>query len=298
MQEIAILAKHADFDSPRYCIFNENGGSIGSDSSNTFCLQDKKHSIQEKHVLIQFEEGCFTISNIDDSEIFYNGSFSRLASGYETIIQIGDTFSIGDYTFSFIQPADIQDSCIDNKKIINEVDSHEDLTPVNILPRGKIENVNFKEESIEEILSEKKHMDDFLSESASMPDKSPKDRIFAQKTAEANNGIDQIILSLKKHINSLLITQPPISLELSNIPLDIKDIDNILSTNQLFESPKIANIAILTLIVKELHSPLFEVLDGDLFINQISAALKQALYDDKQQIETLLLKALQTYLNK
>ena len=92
MEQIAITAKHLnESHTPlQYCIFDENGGTIGSDSTNNFCLQDTE--IQERHVSIQYEEGCFTIASIGDSNIFYNESFSALRAGYETTINLGDTF--------------------------------------------------------------------------------------------------------------------------------------------------------------------------------------------------------------
>ena len=81
MEQIAITAQYLnDLHAPlQYCIFDENGGTIGSDSTNSFCLEDSQ--LQGQHINIQYEEGCFTIASIGESAIFYNESFSKLHAG-------------------------------------------------------------------------------------------------------------------------------------------------------------------------------------------------------------------------
>lgn len=70
MQKIAITAQHINDLSTTslYCVIDENGGTIGSDSGNNLCLQDQQ--IKSQHVHIQYEVGFFTITSIADSDIF------------------------------------------------------------------------------------------------------------------------------------------------------------------------------------------------------------------------------------
>ena len=56
MEQIAILVEDIDNQAkPIYCVFDDNGGTIGNTSINHLCLPDE--SIQERHVNINYEDG-------------------------------------------------------------------------------------------------------------------------------------------------------------------------------------------------------------------------------------------------
>ena len=231
MEQIAITAKHLnESHTPlQYCIFDENGGTIGSDSTNNFCLQDTE--IQERHVSIQYEEGCFTIASIGDSNIFYNESFSALRAGYETTINLGDTFRIGNYKFTIIDPKDIQEDFVDNKKILNEVARYNKLDTLEIKPRGQVSGLHLDEEKIEGI---KNSIVYALNNSSD----SRKNGII-EKIEENTNNINENIDNAKNQINSIkenIISsienkEELIQNSISNLKNDVQNAKNEISNN-------------------------------------------------------------------
>ncbi|MBK1994259.1 FHA domain-containing protein, partial [Campylobacter novaezeelandiae] len=149
MEKMGILLENIEdsLGKNRVHIFDENGGVIGSDPECSFSVQDLKKQIKDKHVQIKFEEGFFTICPIDDSVIFYNESFSKLQSGFDVIINKGDTFKIGDLKFRFADISDIDNEAIEAKLKIEDIPRHNELE-IAIEPRFKVNidlNDNIKE---------------------------------------------------------------------------------------------------------------------------------------------------------
>lgn len=306
MEQVAITAQHLDdLHIPlQYYIFDKNGGTIGRDNTNSFCLQDNK--LGQRHVSIQYEEGCFTIASIGDNEVFYNESFSKLHAGYETTIELGDTFRAGSYKFSIIDPKDIQEDFIDNKKIINEVAPYNKLDDLNIKPRGQISGLHLNEEKIEYMLTKNKDLED-LAHIPSMQDpyitkdmQHHKQEYTPSKPIEINAITPQYLTAL---LHNILNTYQADHLPLSEIfaptreeSLTNETMQSIIEETLLVDSVSLANVAILALIIKDLINPLYETLD-DICKPILEHSLKEIQHNNKKSLQTLLIKALKKYLD-
>ncbi|MBK1973911.1 hypothetical protein JG677_07625, partial [Campylobacter sp. TTU-622] len=80
--------------------------------------------------------------------------------------------------------------------------------------------------------------------------------------------------------------------------LQKKQIEEIIENIPLIKSTKLINIMALTLISKELYSPLFGGMKNDLFMKYLSAAIKDSIDNDKELFENLSLLALEAYKDK
>ena len=112
MQQIAAVIQNYDKASSfsaQFIIFDENGGDIGSLDTTKFSCNDMSDSITPKHAHVGFEEGVFTICGYKDCEIFYSDSYSKLPDDYESVINLGDVFRIGELKFIFIDPSRIDE---------------------------------------------------------------------------------------------------------------------------------------------------------------------------------------------
>ncbi|MDU2360094.1 MAG: hypothetical protein E7D75_03980, partial [Campylobacter concisus] len=149
MQEIAAVIQNFDKASSflaQYVIFDENGGDIGSLDTVKFPCSDTSGSIASKHAHIGFEEGVFTICGYEGCEIFYSDSYSKLPDDYESVINPGDVFRIGELKFIFIDPSRIDEYVGKAHKIIENTKNFDELDNKEFEPVGKISNVDFKEE--------------------------------------------------------------------------------------------------------------------------------------------------------
>lgn len=313
MDKIAIAAQH--LDSPhaplQYCIFDEHGGTIGCDPANTFCLQDSQ--MQERHISIQYEEGSFTIASINDSEIFYNESFSKLHIGYETTMELGDTFRAGQYTFHIMDPKDIQEDFVDNKKIINEVTPYDKLDTLEIRPRGQMGGLHLNEEKIEDIFTGNKEFTDFVHIPKDLPlsladtHKRRETPSFSQvhfaplhKEAAHNASTPQYITAL---LHNILQAFPTSNLSLDTIlanskatPLSHQRLQASLNETLLVDSIPLLNTIVLAIIVKEFASPLYEALDHNPLEFVLDYAITQSMQGNMEELQILLVKALKNYL--
>lgn len=326
MEQIAITAQYLnDLHTPlQYCIFDENGGTIGSDSTNSFCLEDSQ--LQGQHINIQYEEGCFTIASIGESAIFYNESFSKLHAGYETTMELGDTFKAGNYKFSVMDPKDIQEDFIDNKKIINEVARYDKLDNLNIRPSGQLDGLHLNEEKIEDILSKNKDIED-LAQIPTMKDLSStfkniqKHQSTSESTGEnpysehqeTNDSPTQIhdtdthnapiLESITTLLRDTLATAQSTPLPLDTIldkakvmPLSNQTLHNTLNNTLLIDSIPLINSLMLAIIAKELNNPMYEILDDNPLNLALDYAITQSIQGSTKELQTLTIKALKSYL--
>lgn len=327
MEQIAITAQYLnDLHAPlQYCIFDENGGTIGSDSTNSFCLEDSQ--LQGQHINIQYEEGCFTIASIGESAIFYNESFSKLHAGYETTMELGDTFKAGHYRFSVIDPKDIQEDFIDNKKIINEVAHYDKLDNLNIRPKGQIDGLHLNEEKIESILTTnndledlahippvknlssafkniQKHQSSFESTDENSYSRHQETNDNTTQTKKAQTHDTVTLRHIASFLRDMLDAHQTDTLPLHEVFSQTRDLylenDTIhfIITDTLFvNSTSLANAAILALIVKELINPPYETLD-DVLEPILNYSLKEIQHNNKNPLQILLIRALKKYLKK
>lgn len=304
MDKVAIIAQDLNNANAniQYHIFDENGGTIGSSSTNNLCLQDSQ--IHEKHAKIQYEDGCFTISSIGDADIFYNDSFSKLNSGYETIMELGDTFNIGNYKCNIIDPKDLKDEFLDNKKIINEIDPYDKLDNAEIRPRGQINGLDIEEEKLEDILNDNKIFSDFMHNIQDTT--KPREYSFQDNdTIKINTEdiiqhtpltIKQILSILSNKLDNIRHVDIDLSDEVDH-KLDASKLETIIANKPLLESTELINTALLSIIVKELYNPTLESIDDNILANVFNCAMIKNLQGDTTSLQYILVKALQSYLN-
>lgn len=271
-------------------IFNTEGGTIGSGNECNFCVQDKLGQIKPIHAKISYEEDSFTITPYENAEIFYNGSFSKMASGYETMINKGDTFKIGDINFRFVEAKNIQESAQNNKQYLEDIEKHKDFDEIEIEPRGK-SSINFnKNEELKEILQSNNYK--FIEEEKV-------DDSFLKEIIQKNPNLleyENILKSLIKNLKDIKSKQQSSKINNDYSPINIKDFESIISNIPLIKSTRLINILALSLIAKELYTPIFEEMEENMFIKYLEAAIQNNIKEDKILFENLTLKALERYI--
>lgn len=288
MEKMGILLENIEdsLGKNRVHIFDENGGVIGSDPECSFSVQDLKKQIKDKHVQIKFEEGFFTICPIDDSVIFYNESFSKLQSGFDVIINKGDTFKIGDLKFRFADISDIDNEAIEAKLKIEDIPRHNELE-IAIEPRFKV-NIDLND-NIKENIKAKNNLD-FVK------DKEQKSDTLQIQDSKLF-GYQDLLELIRQNFKELKQNQKKINFD-QNSSLERKQIEEIIENIPLIKSTKLINIIVLTLISKELYNPLFDGMKNDLFMRCLNSAIKDSINNDEELFEILSLMALEAYKDK
>lgn len=270
-------------------IFDKEGGFIGSDFQCSFCIKDKENKIQDRHLQISFEEGFFTISPVEEAIVFYNESFSKMQSGFETIINKGDVFTISNIRLRFVDYKDISNDFLANKEKLEDIEKFQDTDEGLLEPRGKV-SFDFEEkESFKEIIENKAN---FIEGNIS-DDLSNKN----QKTDSLEFEYQNILKLLDKTLKELQANKQTAKFNDCSGELDIKDLENIIASVPLIKSIKLINMLALSLISKELYSPVFEEMEEDIFIKYLESAIKCNIKEEKALFENLTIKALEKYKN-
>lgn len=290
--EIGILIENFDncTSQQKARVFDENGGLIGSDPQCTFCVQDKMGRVQSKHVKIAYEENFFTIAPVGDCAVFYNQSFSKMQGGYDTAINMGDVFKIGDVEFRFVDAKSAEQILTEGKEQLQDIEKHKELDELVLKPRGQV-SVNFNEkENIKELIEGKDNYA-FIEERI--------DDSFLRQTEKKDPlkfDYENILKSLQKAFKDLQTQQRSVKLNENYTDLNIKDLESIMANIPLVKSTKLVNTIVLSLIAKELYSPIFEEMEEDVFIKYLKIAIQGNIKEDKVLFENLVMKALQRYI--
>ena len=304
MQEIAVVIQNFDKASSflaQYVIFDENGGDIGSLDTVKFPCSDTSGSIASKHAHIGFEEGVFTICGYEGCEIFYSDSYSKLPDDYESVINPGDIFRIGELKFIFIDPSRIDEYVGKAHKIIENTKNFDELDNKEFEPVGKISNVDFKEEpKINSLIDEEKditlneNVNDVplnLNESAQNFDE---EDINSQRMLTAKS-MDELLMNLVESIK----VQPNMSpISEQSRTLNTKDMETIIKTLPLSDNTTLVNAVLLKLICKELYSQMYDIVENNSFFKYLSGAVTKSTKEDKEAFNYLLHKALESYMLK
>lgn len=272
-------------------IFDTDGGFIGSDSQCDFYVQDKDKKIHSKHLKIGFEEGFFTISPIEDAPIFYNESFSKMQGGFEVAINKGDVFRIENVQFRFVDSAEIDNELLKSKESLNNLEQYEEIDDNLLQPRGKVAFTFQEKENIREIVEskadyafmEQKESDEFLNQDSNQ---------IILNTTNILHIIDKMLSELKQEQQHII---------LDDKCEQIEDLETIITNTLLIKSTKLINILALGIISRELYSPIFEMINRDKndgFAKYIQSAIQKSIKGDKHSFETLIIKALEKYLQK
>ncbi|WP_170999699.1 FHA domain-containing protein [Campylobacter aviculae] len=274
----------------RSCIFDIEGGFIGSGDECKFCIQDKLKQIKKIHAKISYEEDSFTITPIENAEIYYNGSFSKMSNSYDTMVNKGDIFKIGNINFRFVEAKNIEQNFQENKNQF-EIEKYDEFDEIEIKPRGQTSvNFNEKEELQNTIKSndynfiEEKTGDDFLKQ-------------IAQKDSNLFE-YENILISLTKIFKDLKTKQKSSKLNTDHSHLNIKELESIIENIPLIKSTKLLNMIALSMIIKELYSPIFEEMEENMFIKYLESALQNNIKEDKILFENLTIKALEKYIKE
>ena len=273
------------------CIFDEGGGFIGSGAECILCVQDKEKNINEKHIRINFEEGFFTITPVDESKVFYNESFSPMQGGYENIINKGDTFKIGLLKFRFVESKEISKELLEGKERLEVVSKQDDnIDEVHLRPRGKVK-IDFNEkQSVKELIESKPNYDFIEIKDSPEPLK-----IEVNSLDFTRENIDEL---LNKALKQLQQNQKKVHLNDDYTDLNIKDLEQIIANIPLIKSAKLINLIALSLINKELYSPIFEEMQDNAFLTYLKAAIQGDMNEQKHSLENLTIRALLSYREK
>ncbi|PAF46720.1 hypothetical protein BKH41_08675 [Helicobacter sp. 12S02232-10] len=282
---------------PSYCIFEKDGGIIGSGKGCYWELQDENGSINERHVAIAFIEDCFTIVPIEASDIFYNHSFSRLGYGHHVSINMGDTFQIGDLILTIKPAKAVVSNAKNTNSILKDIDQQTELDAIKITDKGKEENFTLKEENDKKELLDNADILEIFPQQENEP-KAPFNAI----------GLEELIKSEQISVKALLeviaktIDNRKNNLRFSKLPipqeslLSIGDFEHIISNFPMIQSHTVLNVVVLSLIIKELSNPILEDIEENYLEKQLSGLLMSAANGDCSMIEKLLLRALEKYL--
>lgn len=273
-------------------IFDKEGGFIGSDLQCSFCIQDRENKIQNKHLKISFEEGFFTIAPVEDAIVFYNESFSKMQGGFETIINKGDVFRIANVRFRFVDCEEINEEFLRSKEKLENIEGCDEIEEEILEPRGKV-HFDFKEkENIKELIESKADYA-FIEEKI--------DNSFLSQSDEKNPlkfEYQNILKTFDKALKELQMNQKSAKFNEQYGELDIKDLEKIIANVPLIKSTKLINLLALSLISKELYSPIFEEMEEDMFIKYLQVAIQGNIKEEKALFENLTIKALEKYKNK
>lgn len=286
--KIGVVVENAEMalSGDKSYIFDENGGFIGSDSQCSFYIKDKDNKIQDKHLKIGFEDGFFTIAPVENADAFYNESFSKMQGGFETIINKGDVVRISNILLRFVDYKEIKDEYLKHKEKLENIEKHDDIDENLLLPRGKVKFDFNEKEHIKDLIENKAHYD-FIQKEDDCLDNN--DSIF---------NYQNILKTLNNTLKDLQINQKHITLNKYNETLTISDLEEIIAGIPLIKSTKLINLLALSLICKELYSPIFETMSEDMFINYIHSSILANIKEEKNLFENLTLKALESYNNK
>ncbi|QOR00112.1 hypothetical protein HW242_02415 [Campylobacter lari] len=277
------------------CVFDETGGLVGSSPECLFWIQDKNNSVKEKHMKITFEEGFFTMTPIEGSDIFYNNSFSRLEDGYEIIINKGDVLKLGLIELRFVDSKEIKQETLKQAKEIKEIEKHTQMDEIELKPRGKIDGLDFKaKENIKELIETK--IDYSFIEDNNI--KNSEVIIESNSSVNLDFTYENIGKILDKLQNELSQNRKKTTLNDNFQKLNIDDFQTVISKIPLIKDIKLINLVVLKLITKELYSPVFKEMEEDIFMTYLQNALQNIIKNDQNIFENLTLLSLNKYKEK
>lgn len=290
-EEIGVIVENIECCvSKKYAhIFNEEGGFIGSSFDNAFCLQDTQSQIQDKHIQITFEEGCFALTPVENCIVYYNNAFSSMGGGYGTIINLNDTIKIGSIVLRFVEPKSINEDMLKQKNMLKDLEKQPQEEESPLRPRGQV-SINFNEkENIKELI-DSKNVYDFL-------EKKFDDSFLKQMphTDATTFNYQNILKLLEKSFKEIQSNQKYSKLNDAYEDLTLKDLEGIIAQVPLIKSTKLINLLVLSLISKELYSPIFEEMEEDMFIKYLKNAIQSNVKEEKHLFENLTIKALEKY---
>lgn len=282
---------------PKQMTFNEGGGYIGSGSECQWVVQDVFNTINEKHVYIRSNGDSFCLMPYKGSKVYMNGDHSPIITSYYIVLSVGDTFKIGDIEFSVVSESELDEFAEEvADSAISEIKEYNKLDNYTLVPDGQMEGLATEEDiSLEDLVNDNKDVlgiEDTYTE--------------IHNNNEVNVLQNQIITKdiLKEYIinecNTLLdsdIKKQSSLVELLSKEknrLSTKDLSHIISNFNLINNTKVINLLVISMLFKELDSPLFNEIEQDGFDKIISSLIKNAS-SDQNSIERLVVHAVKKY---
>ncbi|HEB7714083.1 TPA: hypothetical protein RZJ40_001723, partial [Campylobacter coli] len=241
------------------------------------------------------EEGFFTMTPIEGSDIFYNNSFSRLEDGYEIIINKGDVLKLGLIELRFVDLKEIKQETLKQAKEIKEIEKHTQMDEIELKPRGKIDGLDFKaKEDIKELIETK--IDYSFIEDNNIKNS----EVIMESNSSVNLDFtyENIGKILNKLQNELSQNRKKTILNDNFQKLNIDDFQTVISKIPLIKDTKLINLVVLKLITKELYSPVFKEMEEDIFMTYLQNALQNIIKNDQNIFENLTLLSLNKYKEK
>lgn len=280
-------------------VFKETGGFIGSSSECQWVVHDVFGKIQPKHVQIKMNSGSFCLMSYKGCPVYMNQDHSPIMSSYYVMLEIGDVFRIGDVEFTIISENDLEELAEENSDLaLDSIKEYDKLDNFQIIPEGQIDG--FKaEDDIE--------LDKLATDSI--------DSLGIEDTFEEmeNNNVQNYLL--QNNILSKAILKEFIEKECTDIlkagikkqtnlyelmwqeksKISTKDLSHIINNYSLVDNVKVINLMVISMLFKELDSPLFNELEQDGFEKIISTLIQRAT-EDKSSIERLITHAVRKYI--
>lgn len=280
-----------------YCIVTNFGGIIGSDKECFWNIQDEEESIMPEHVRISYEEDCFGISSVNGAPIFLNKSFSPLMSSYDFAVNVGDSFSIGSLELCVASPEEARDLVENASVALENINRYEKLDNVQLKLSGTVENFDAEDSQIIEKLVDNS---DILGIAPTMEGDFKEDSISSAQNKSVPVSKSEIMKLISKIAEDM---QKDYSLKESTLfkasepskLLTMKDIEYMVKNTHLIKSATLVNAAVLTMILNELDSPIFEEMGDNYFLKTILSGLSRSLGNDAENIERLCLRAIIKY---
>lgn len=215
-----------------------------------------------------------------------------MQSGFETIINKGDIFRISNIKFHFVDYKEINENFLTNKEKLDSIEKCDKIDENLLKPRGKIQFDFQEKEDIESLIVSKTDYA-FIGEKIA--------NNFSHKSQEQNPlefEYQNILQTLDKILKELQANQKIVKINEQYEKLDIKDFENIIANIPLIKSTKLINLLALSLISKELYSPIFEEMEEDIFAKYIQVSIHSSIKDEQALFEHLTIKALEQYKKK
>lgn len=90
-----------------------------------------------------------------------------------------------------------------------------------------------------------------------------------------------------KNLKDIKTKQQSSKLNKDYSSISIKDFESIINNIPLIKSTRLINILALSLIAKELYTPIFEEMEENMFIKYIEAAIQNNIKEDKILLKIL-----------
>ena len=279
--------------------FNEGGGYIGSDSNCQWVVQDVFDTIQGKHVHIRSNGDNFCLMPCNGSKLYMNGDHSPIITNYYIMLSLGDIFRIGDIEFTVVSENELDEFAEEvAENVVAGIKDFNKLDNLTITPNGQVDGLNTENDiSLNDLINDNK---DVLgieeTDDVDIIDNSFENNVLQNHIISKQILKDFIIMECDNILNNDIKKQDNL-LELlgqEKCKLSINDLTHIVSNYSLINNTKVINLLVISILFKELDSPVFNEFEQDGYEKIISTLIKN-VSSDQSNIERLVVHAVKKY---